>query len=284
MKGLTLGIALGLTSLGSMAQENYKPKYNTLAHKMLETSGQKYITPKTLDEIIDSSKKLIEKKGYSNLELPLQLGFLAENMVSDPFVQLGSDRMATVLLGIAEENNLPIYGVLMPDNSYGYIRMRWDPDGKHDAANPENPINKGDFSWNPTTIVFFNDEKEPTMSKKELLGLSHYKYAKRLFRKKEFKKAIKKCNKAINLFPDLASSYELKGDCFYYSKKNKKAIKPYSKAIKKDPKLMNYIKRGCAFMKINENKKALEDYEKAKKLETNGELSVYKSFENLKIK
>ena len=60
MKGLTLGIALGLTSLGSMAQENYKPKYNTLAHKMLEASGQKYITPKTLDEIIDSSKKLIE--------------------------------------------------------------------------------------------------------------------------------------------------------------------------------------------------------------------------------
>lgn len=230
-------------------------------------------------------------------------------MVSDPFVQLGNSRMALVLLAIAEENNLPIYGVLIPDEdmglengvlvpidikSPGRLIMRWDKNGKHNVLNQKDKVNKGDFIWHPSVPTFFNDEEEilydpllnkkvlekniylKNLNKKELLGLAYYKKAAKRFSKPfgnfQYGKQIEYCNKAINLFPKLPSLYELKGDCFYYMKENKKAIKNYTKAIEINPKAIRYVKRGKAFMKLNENEKAQRDYEESKKLCSNKKL------------
>lgn len=61
--GLAILAISGFTSFNAKAQENYKPKYNTIAHKSFAISGEtSYLSLKTLDTIIDSSKKVITKK------------------------------------------------------------------------------------------------------------------------------------------------------------------------------------------------------------------------------
>lgn len=56
---------------------------------------------------------------------------------------------------IGEVYDFPIFPVFTPpsgDASH-HIFARWDCDGKNDALNPNNPINKGDFNWDNNSSI-----------------------------------------------------------------------------------------------------------------------------------
>lgn len=168
------GIGLiGFSYFNANAQENYVPKYNTIAHKMLMIEDSaKYdiknyqIFPelKTLDNLIDSSKLYIkQKENYSKKEIAeiadkIYLSIL-ENM---PEMEKRKEtdfcyRNSLIYLAIGEINNLHFYASINQGTSRDHMFIRDDKDGKHDASNPNNPINKGDINIESTNGKIQND-------------------------------------------------------------------------------------------------------------------------------
>ncbi len=57
-------------------------------------------------------------------------------------------KYALIYHAIGEKYGFPIkLGLAPPIDEKYHVFVRWDSDGKHDPLNLENPINKGDFSW-----------------------------------------------------------------------------------------------------------------------------------------
>ena len=170
--GLSL---IGAPYLNSVkVQEDYQPRYNTIAHRMImiEDSGiaGSYLSLKKLDEAIDLSKKFIKKKYYTKRELS-DLSKKIYSTINSVDYSLAHDNDEAPLfrgnlptcylyslyyLGIGQANNLPFYAVsfekkiiegpaeLIVGGSLGHMFIRYDPDGKHKSANTNDPVNKGD--------------------------------------------------------------------------------------------------------------------------------------------
>ncbi len=187
MQKLKIGFA-GLGLIGASyfnsanAQENYQPKYNTLAHKMvmIEDSGRigSHISLEKLDKVIDHSKKFVKKTRYTKQELS-DLSKKIYSTINDVDYSLAHDNDEAPLfpgdlpacylyslyyLGVGEANNLPFYAVnfekkscfnctpefsehiLFEENSLGHIFIRYDPNGKHNPVNPNDLVNNGDIN------------------------------------------------------------------------------------------------------------------------------------------
>ncbi|MDP2673210.1 MAG: hypothetical protein Q8O84_05340 [Nanoarchaeota archaeon] len=155
-------------------KENYQPKYDTFAHKMvmIEDSGiaGSHLSLKKLDEVIDLSKKFIKKTHYTKQELS-DLSKKIYSTINSVDYSLAHDNDEAPLfpgdlptcyiysiyyLGVGQANNLPFYAVsfekkiiegpaeLIVGGSLGHMFIRYDPNGKHNPANPNDPVNKGD--------------------------------------------------------------------------------------------------------------------------------------------
>lgn len=179
---LKLGLA-GLVLTGSNyfnsanAQENYLPKYNTIAHKMLmiEDSGiaDFYHTLKKLDEVIDSSKTFITKKNYTKQELSelskkihstinyfdsrldnyMKEGWFVASLTGEGSLDV-CYRYSLYYLAIGEENKIPFHMIEIPKdngNTLGHVFIRYDPDGKHSSLNLNSQFNKEDVNIEATT-------------------------------------------------------------------------------------------------------------------------------------
>ena len=181
------GIA-GLSYFNSLnaqpSEKNYISKYNTTTHYIIkEIQKENSLTSlKTLDEIINESKKIV-KENYKNdpyntknsQKLMEKIGELVEKefplfMESHPCY-----KRSLTYLAIAEENKLPLYPVMIPS----HIFVRWDPDGIHkqwgynhyskgeqiilDEAKDyltlegNSKSNEGDFNWDPTFLKSLED-------------------------------------------------------------------------------------------------------------------------------
>ncbi len=182
--GASLIGASYFNSFNANAQENYTPKYNTTTHYIIKEIQKEnaFVSPKTLDEIIDKSKKII-KENYDgnpyNTEQAKNLMKKINSEIIEKYRELDLDKSqpcyfrSLTYLAIAEKNNLPLYAIGIPDHMF----VRWDPDGRHIYAEPNNEyavlqamfrglasqtftkntsdkegleikkLNEGDFSW-----------------------------------------------------------------------------------------------------------------------------------------
>lgn len=245
---------IGLSIIGAsyfnyvQAQENYMPKYNTTTHYIIKEIQKEdaYINLKTLDRIIDQSKRIITKKNYSEQEAKNLIQKIDSEIIEkypelDDSIQSCYFKSLTYL-AIGETNNLPLYATIVP----GHIFIRWDPDGKHNPLgvilnsryiDPEDySVNKGDFNWDPNSLNKFKTDKayffegylecgkEPfgygeirkgiylkNLDKKELLSIAYQQEGAVLSDKKLYDLALKSLDKSIELNPNNHIAYYSKG-------------------------------------------------------------------------
>ncbi|MBR1729397.1 MAG: tetratricopeptide repeat protein [Selenomonadaceae bacterium] len=92
--------------------------------------------------------------------------------------------------------------------------------------------------------------------------------AKVYYNLKDYNKAIADCTKAIELYPNNGSYYNMRASAYYNLKDFAKAITDYTKVIELSPeKAVYYKNRGSAYNAIGDNAKSQVDFEKAKKIE-----------------
>ena len=85
-------------------------------------------------------------------------------------------------------------------------------------------------------------------------------------RKKQYHydSAIADYGKAIELKPDSAEIYDIRGYAYSMSGKAAEALKDYSKAIDLDPaRAETYFNRGLVYMSTGDTRKAMEDFTEA---------------------
>ena len=80
----------------------------------------------------------------------------------------------------------------------------------------------------------------------------------------EPQRALEYLNKAIELQPDNASAYGIRGYIYFSLEKYQQAIDNFSKAIQFNPTGAEYFNsRGTVYSKISQYEKAIEDYNQA---------------------
>ena len=298
MKGLKNKVKMGLVGLALAgttvfnplsAQENYTPKYNTIAHKMNRIGNN--LKPKTLDKYIDNSKNYIQRKDKYTRE---DIKNISKNIISDikknpPETKTPKDlcyRNSLIYLAIGEANNLPFYGVMTID----HIFVRYDP--KRDGNNPLNKNdlrNKGDINietvvgmiedeekFSNQHLIFFNYLSKEHLKKnlllknlneKQLLSYAHAQNAAKYELEEKFGEAIKDCNKAIELNPKCFLAYELKGIALSHKdskiKDYGKAISIFNKSLELAPRPDIYYWKGMALKNSGKDKEAIESFTKA---------------------
>jgi len=81
---------------------------------------------------------------------------------------------------------------------------------------------------------------------------------------KQYDLALTMLNKSLEIDPDLAETYLLKGKIYYKKKDYEKAVEEFTKAIEKDPKYEKaYDERAWVFEKLEDLELALADYTQA---------------------
>ncbi|OQC18337.1 MAG: TPR repeat-containing protein YrrB [Firmicutes bacterium ADurb.Bin080] len=80
----------------------------------------------------------------------------------------------------------------------------------------------------------------------------------------EPQRALEYLNKAIELQPDNASAYSIRGYIYFSLEKYQQAIDSFNKAIQLNPtKAEYYNSRGTVYRKISQYEKAIEDFNQA---------------------
>ncbi|MDP2672225.1 MAG: tetratricopeptide repeat protein [Nanoarchaeota archaeon] len=298
LKKLKIGLAtagltiFSLTNFNSAkAQENYIPKYNTTTHYIIKEIQKEntLITPEILDRAIDLSKEIITKQNYTeqearNLMKKIDSTIFKQNPDLDD--KSLSYNKSLIYLAIAEENNLPLY----PVSSLDQIFVRWDAkrDG-HKASNPNNPINQGDFNWDPIKLKFINDNEYTSLTsglmdfeaiekgiylknldKKELLAVAYWQEALTLDKMQRYGEAIEYANKSLELNPNYPRAYQIRGNCltnlgYLLQKKEfyESAIEDYSKAQELNFHPENQYAIGFNLYRLEKYDEAEEYYNKA---------------------
>jgi len=286
-KGLLNKLKISLTTAGiigtsyfnsTTAQENYIPKYNTLAHKMLMIEDNldniplnTYSNIKTLDKLIDNSKNYIEKKDNY---IEKEIAEISQNIYLSikkelPEILKEEERdklfpcykMSLIYLAIGETNKIPFYGVIIrsPLGEFsGHMFLRYDADGKHDPLNPDNPFNKGDINIETTTGEIQENGK---YSDEEYLKKYHV-----------LRKNLEKSDYLKNLNENefLALAYNLRGTKHLKKWKEEKALEDWDKAIELNPNFFeayyskaHYHSDGRRYPNDDELKKANNYFSKA---------------------
>jgi len=124
-------------------------------------NGLSIIKKESLEKTVENFKthyKNLPKKTYSEFtEEEVKEVFLK---IEKSIPAIKGDKSKSCLLYaltyhvIGETYGFPIYLALTPSaGESSHIFSRWDPDGKHDPLNPENPVNKGDFNWDNNASI-----------------------------------------------------------------------------------------------------------------------------------
>jgi|GEM_PF-6562650 len=86
---------------------------------------------------------------------------------------------------------------------------------------------------------------------------------------KKHQEAVKVCDKLINLQPDNANAYYLRGYNKYLGGDYEGAIRDFDKTLALNPENLDaYVKRGNAKNQLNDYWGAMRDYRKAQKMNT----------------
>jgi tetratricopeptide (TPR) repeat protein len=92
----------------------------------------------------------------------------------------------------------------------------------------------------------------------------HFQTAVKLYKKHEFRKAIKELNIAIEAEPNNFEGYWKRGKCYSETDSPEEGMPDFAKALKLNPKLADiWVSRGLAHVRLKENRMAKEDYKVA---------------------
>ena len=98
----------------------------------------------------------------------------------------------------------------------------------------------------------------------------------KLYYNGDFRSAITFCTKAIELNPDSATAYSIRGAIYYRLNDFNGAIADFNKAVALNPgDYRNFYNRGLAHVKLNDFRKAIEDFSGAIQLNPNDADSYY---------
>lgn len=297
-KGLIQKLKTGIAGLGligltyfnpadaqTQIKKNYQPKYNTTTHYIIKEIQKEspYINLKTLDNVIDESKKIV-KENYKgdpyNTKEAKQLMEKIGNLIYRQFPEAEETHpcytRSLAYLAVSEINKLPIRMVLVPNHLF----LRWDPDGMHKQTSysqkgvPEeakdyltiekNPSsNAGDFNWDPNFLKSIEDLNYEYLFTKEVA-----------FRDKEIEEGIylKNLNKNELLSVVYAEeSFHLFEKGFY-----DKALKNANKSLELNSKnIIGYHSKGKILYQMGKDcsencekyfEESIENYKKAKEL------------------
>ncbi|MEK6817616.1 MAG: hypothetical protein AABX80_02335 [Nanoarchaeota archaeon] len=318
-KGLLEKLKLGLATAGlvgfssfnsanaqSQEKENYIPKYNTSTYKNTTThyiikeiqKENAFVSPKTLDDIIDQSKKIITKKNYTEQEAKNLMQKLNSEII-EKYPELNQNKnqscyfKSLTYLAIGEANNLPLYIVPVPEHLF----MRWDLNGQHKYVDTDpgqtamlalfsgrlpktfseeerteaEKLNKGDFNWDVNSLEFNTDQD--------------------YFMKFPFPQEMvdKLWLKNLNKKETLAIAYKQEAVLLKNSEKYQKALEYINKSLALDTsKWEIYAVKGSILSKIGEKEcegrelsekcanfflESNKDYEKAIKMANSKDLS-----------
>ncbi len=96
----------------------------------------------------------------------------------------------------------------------------------------------------------------------------HFKTAEKLYKKHEFRKAIKELNIAIEAEPNNFEGYWKRGKCYSETESPEEGMPDFAKALKLNPKHADiWVSRGLAHVRLKENRLAKDDYKVAIKLD-----------------
>ncbi|MEK6823590.1 MAG: hypothetical protein AABY06_01015 [Nanoarchaeota archaeon] len=148
-------------------QKSRTKTYPTLIHKLIEFENEPLngattcasLEENSLDTVIKRMEKYIPKKPASELsKKEAQNLFLKmDSVMRDQICRIQGECYQTAYMyyALGDFYNLPINLVMTPSYIGKYhLFVRWDPDGKHDALNPDNSVNKGDFNWDNESPLF----------------------------------------------------------------------------------------------------------------------------------
>ncbi len=268
-KGLIKKLLTGSLLAGTLffnsatAQENYVSKYNTTTHYILKEIQKEnaFTSPKTLDNIIDQSKKIITKKNYTEEEAQDLMKKINSEII-EKYPELKKNNQSCyykslTYLAIGEINKLPLHTVTVPEHMF----VRWDPDGKHQYldTNPEQTamfalftgklpktfskeerieaekLNKEDFNWDVNSLEFNTDQDY----------FMNYPFPQEDIDKKWLKNLNKK--------ELLAQSYRQEAIVLGNAKKHKKALEYINKSLELDTlQWGTYALKGDFLSKIGE--------------------------------
>lgn len=295
--GTIVAAILGLATFNSFnataqtTPKDHIPKYNTTTHQIIKEIQKEsgYMTLDVIDGIIDESKTYINKKENYTREEAKNLMRKIDSAVFEDISHQSEDfnfNKVLTYLAIAEENNLPLYPVL----ALHHMFVRWDAkkDG-HDASNPNNPINKGDFNLDPTRLKFIEDNEYTfiasglmdfeaiekgiylkNLDKKELLAVAYWQEALVLNKLQRYGEAKEYADKSIEINPNYPRTYQIRGNCltnlgYLLQKKEfyEYAIEDYNKAqeLNFDPE--NHYGIGFNLYRLEKYDEAEQYYNKA---------------------
>lgn len=272
-----LGISTISSILFSCSNNPKLEKNNEIVHKILQIEENTDNLPfntcpslQTLDSLIDNSKEYIEKKEFyteKDLEKISKKIYSEINKLNNlKNIKDQCYRSSLIYLAIGNANQIPFNIIDIP-GAPGHIFIRYNPDGKHDIINPDNPLNKGDINIETTTgeiqeskngeysdnyyIHEFALEKESlkkniflrSLNEKELLSTAYTQiainYLQKIIKnqnsgKNDFwrKKTIENCNTAIKLDSTSQDAYITLGMGESMEDKFPIAYEGHKKAIK----------------------------------------------------
>ncbi len=92
----------------------------------------------------------------------------------------------------------------------------------------------------------------------------HFKAAGKLFDKREFRKAIKELNIAIEAEPNNFEGYYKRAKCYSETESPEEGMPDFSKALKLNPKFADiWVSRALAHLRLKEHRRAMDDYKTA---------------------
>ena len=306
---ISLLFVFGNPSNQIKAQDNYTSKYNTIGHEAIRIEGEIDsigFTYRNLDNYLDKVDKHVEfKNKYSEKEakntirkLDSLCDFDENEKVDNPCYRENCFYLSVKELAEQKGKKFPIYafGMVFDGSGQGdfgrHLSLRWDPDGKHNHFDLDNPVNKGSFNYDGIIDLFHYDkglletlkELKTPMTKKsiekgayldnlnreEFLSIAHINKALPIiesYNKEKYEEALEECEKAIKLDSNSVLNYEAISKLYsqmdsYRPSYTKKAIHYINKAIDLNERGWFYIKRAGLYRDLGDEKKYQEDKSK----------------------
>jgi len=239
--------------------QEYMAKINQMADELKQRIGGKREPEEVISEI---NNYLFQEEDFYN-----KGNFFLNKVLDDK--KGSSEGLSSLYLALAEQLDLPIYGVILPSRNIGsHMIVRWD-DGKF-KRNIETTY-KGEAYTDLDYIIDFNISKESiekgvylrNLSKKEVVGNILNERGLAYAKEGDLEKAIQDYNTALELNPNFAKTYYNRGNAFAAKEDLEKAIQDYNKALELNPNLAGaYYNLGFFHADKGDYNKAIQYFQK----------------------
>ena len=251
----------------------YPKKLDKEIIECFEKNGMGYLSSSSVDSLeCSSSAKEFIKDNFRKRK------HIAKH-IHENFYVGDCDNFSMVYMALAKELKLPLYVVKGPE----HVFVRWDEDGKHDALNPKNPVNEGDFNWETTGGEEWNDKEYALLGKipeksmnnvflrnlkdDEILAIQYLNIGDVYYKNKKTMEAMKNLTKAVELNPTYFEAHFNLGNIYYGKEQYEKAIEEYDWAIGLHSSSEGaHLNIGVAYESKGDFRKAMESYNTALKI------------------